>query len=367
MNLANYKKKPLYLTLLCGGAFLLMIAVGRGFGASESLILEPIDCVSPTTEQLFTRCAPWNYALSVERERGLSWEVDDSFLIEGHTVPTVLVLHGGGYRMFTSSPQRGVIAMHGSDDGIEWRELSSRLTADELPDQCGGVLLDVSVRYLEDGQYLLQAETWNRPEGVMNIGHAEIEDASESENPVTLCGWRSVDGDNWTPLMSALFEPDDSSWPSGFEALGVGPDAALYYVDTYPNLDAIRLAFVRGDGAGRAGSRTPLLQRSHVDPDPVRIVDGGVRLYHTHSALTGELGASDSQDGVNFVGDHGLAGLSGQTCYTPPERPSPEDSCMFDPFYLRLSSGRMALYFGLFETTADGTERKGIGRAFAVD
>ena len=367
MNFSPFTKKPLYLTLLCGGAFLLVVAVVRWFGASENLTIEPVDCLSPSAEDVFTGCAPWNHALSVEPERGLSWEVDDSFLLNGHTVPTILVLHGGGYRMFTSSPQRGTISIHGSDDGIEWSELPLRLTAAELPELCGEVLLDVSVRYLDDGHYLLQAETWSRPEGVMNIGHAVIEDASQSENPVTICGWRSIDGDNWAPVMSKLFEPDDSSWPSGFEVLGVGADSALYYVDTYPDLDAIRLAVVSGDSVGEAGSRRTLLERSHVDPDPVSIVGGGVRLYHTHTALTGELGFADSDDGVNFGVDSGLIGLSGQTCYTPPERPSPEDQCMFDPFYLRLPNGQMTLYFGLFQTLADGRERKGVGRAFAVD
>ena len=367
MNFSHVTKRPLYLTLLCVVAFLLVMALTRGFGASDNLILEPVDCSSPSAEELFTRCAPWNHALSVEPERGLSWEVDDAFLLQGHTVPTVLVLHAGGYRMFTSSPERGTVSIHGSDDGLEWAELPLRLTASELPALCGEVLLDVSVRYLDDGQYLLQAETWSRPEGVMNIGHAVIEDASQSENPVTLCGWRSVDGDHWTPVMSSLFEPDDSSWPSGFEVLGVGAEAALYYVDTYPDLDAIRLAVISGDGVGVAGSRRTLLERSHVDPDPISLVGGGVRLYHTHTALTGELGFSDSADGTTFGPDVGLSGLSGQTCYTPPERPSPEDRCMFDPFYLRLPDGRMTLYFGLFQTLADGTDRKGIGRAFAVD
>jgi len=367
MNSLNASKKPLYLTLLCVVGFLVFLLFTKGFGASESITLAPVDCSDPNEEEVFTRCAPWNQALSVESERGLSWEVDESFLIDGHTVPTVMVMHNGGYRMFTSSPQRGVISVHGSDDGLNWLKMPLEFTAGGLPDECGEVLLDVSVRYLSDGQYLLQAETWSRPEGVMNIGRALVEDASKSENPVTLCGWRSPDGDVWEAVSGELFEPDAASWPSGFEALGFGSRSALYYVDTYPELDAIRIALVRGDEVGSYGSREPLLERSHVDPNPVHIIGGGVRLYHTHSAMTGELGAADSDDGVIFGEDLPLEGLSGQLCYTPPERPSPEDRCMFDPFYLRLNSGRMVLYFGVFETTASGSDRKGIGRAFAVD
>ena len=93
-----------------------------------------------------------------------------------------------------------------------------------------------------------------------------------------------------------------------------------------------------------------------------------LRLYHTFDALAGSIGVATSNDGgASFHDIRPLKGLSGQTCHTPPEQPSPPDTCFFDPAFLAAPDGTLYLYYSRFETTADGRERIGIGRAIATD
>ena len=298
--------------------------------------------------------------------RGLAWRQDPDFLLTGHTVPTVLILHeGAGYRLYTSGPERGNIRVHKSEDGLNWRlEPGPVFARGQLPQGCGQMVLDVSFTYLPGSRYRMVSEGWNAPGGLAG----EVEDGADL---ISLCSWTSADGDNWeweegfTPL-----EVPEETWPS---VLAVGAEAGsgvqrLYYVNSHPRTDGIQVAESGEDGVFRRISKRRLLDRTHVDPAPVRLRDGsGWRLYHTHHALSGELGVADSADGLSFSNDRPLEGLSGQTCYTPPEQPSDPDRCTFDPFFLRLPDGKLVLYFGLFETTDTREERRGIARAFSVD
>ena len=343
--------------VIAGAGLLLLVVAGCGGGLKS----EAWSCADEGREG----CPRWSSALAVEPSRGLSWEIDEGFLLEHHTVPTILVLNGGGYLLFTSSPARGRISIHRSSDGLTWSP-SGELTSEGLPEVCGTTLLDLSVRYLSNGGYRLLVESWRREQGVMRPGPARMDEADPDARPIAICGWESSDGSAWAPLSEEQFEVERGSWPSGFETLEMGDGALHYFVDTWPEVDGIRVARAAGDGAPRNPGKERLLGRSHVDPNPVRLVGGGVRLYHTHDALSGGFGFAESGDGLRFGEDRPLQGLSGLTCYTPPEQPSDPDHCLFDPFYLRLDDGRMVLYFGSFQTTEEG-ERRGIGRAFAVD
>jgi len=301
----------------------------------------------------------WEKALSVSEVDGLNWKRDEGFLIAGHTVPTLLILEEG-YRLFTSAPQRGQIAVHASPDAVNWTP-QARLDLAAQPEACRGMALDLSVQYLPDG-YRLVVENWERGSGLMDPSGST---AAQATSPTTFCAWRSSDGEHWEAESQALvWRDDEPTWPSGLEFFQSQGESAVYYVDTHPDLDGIRRSSVVGSRV-EAGARETLLGRSMVDPNPVHLLEGGVRLFHTR-ALDGALAYADSTDGLAFGKSQGLKGLSGQTCFSPPERPSKPDACFLDPFFLRLVDGRMLIYFSVFESLEGGVERRGIGRAWSL-
>ena len=292
---------------------------------------------------------------------GLVWERDKGFLLSGHTVPTVLPVRDG-FLLFTSAPQRGQIALHRSRDGVSWTS-EGVLDLGGLPEECGRTALDVSVQEAESG-YRVIVETWLRSSGLMDPSGRE---APQEESPTVLCALESTDAERWVPVEQALRWPGLSkSWPSGLEFVGDSSSGLFYFVDTFPDLDGIRMGRLEGDVLTAVGRRATLLPEAHVDPMPVALENGGIRLYHSRS-LEGILAVSDSTDGQNFGESRPLKGLSGQVCHAPPERPSPPDACFLDPALIQAVDGRLVMYFSVFESLPGGVERRGIGRAFAVD
>lgn len=325
-----------------------------GCSGSSSPSGSPIPSIEPVRA--------WERALSLPKDRGMRFERDAGFLIQGHTVPTILVLDTG-YVLFSSAPERGQIALHISEDGVSWKA-HSRLDLSSQPAECGPMALDVSVQYVDEG-YRLLVETWSTRTGLTDpSGKAG---PPPKESPTTFCAWRSRDGLQWRAESKAIaWEDKKATWPSGLEFLQLESEQRVFYTDTYPDLDGIRVAQITEPSRVRAGARKTALARSLVDPNPVRLLEGGVRLYHTR-ALEGALGFSDSTDGYVFPPSRDVEGLSRQKCYTPPERPSPPDACFLDPFVLRLPDDRVLIYFSVFESLAGKKERRGIGRAWAVD
>jgi hypothetical protein len=333
---------------LAGALFFGGIVLG-GCGSTGSEGAAELGAFSPENS--------WEQGLSVSASKGLVWQRDSGFLIAGHTVPTLLILDNG-YRMFSSAPQRGQIATHFSTDGVQW-EPGPNLELGAQSEACPGMALDLSVLRVSGG-YQLIVETWANGRGLMDpTGLA----APQRESPTRFCTWTSTDGDLWVPGGPLRWKDAEATWPSGLEGFQSEGVNALYYVDTHPELDGIRRAQLQGD-AVLAGARKTVLPEAHVDPNPVHLLEGGVRLYHTQ-VLAGALAYADSKDGLVFGNSVALKGLSGQLCYTPPERPSAPDACFLDPFFIRLPDNRQLLYFSLFETLPGGVERRGIARAWS--
>lgn len=337
--------------LVCPAAILLLGLVGlSGCSSPEEPAVPDLGA--------FAHANAWGLGLSISREEGLEWERDPGFLIQGHTVPTLLILEEG-YRLFSSAPKRGQIAVHQSADGVEWIR-GQNLDLNGLGESCSGMALDLSVQKRPTG-YRLMVEVWSNDRGLMDPSGKTL---PQVESPTRFCTWTSKDGDRWEPEGVLVWQDADPTWPSGLESFQHDLKTALYYVDTHPDLDGIRRGELIGDTVV-VGPRKTLLPEAHVDPNPVHLLEGGVRLYHTR-ALEGGLAYSDSKNGVVFGDSKPLKGLSGQICYSPPERPSEPDACYLDPFFLRLSDDRKLLYFSVFESLPGGVERRGIGRAWAL-
>lgn len=330
-----------------------------------------IDCSAPESKSIeYTYCAPWYEAFSVESERGLSWKEDSDYLIAGHTVPTVMALHGGkGYRMFTTGPERGKIHVHESSDGLNWTLQDKPLfRPGSLPAECGEMPLDVAVAYLPDGRYRLFVEGWVS----MNALGPPPGEGDPGPAPMRLCTFTSMDAETWLHERGHwVIATNHNIWPSVLDVAWepATGEYTLFFVDTHPEFDGIRTATSNSAAEFELQGKERILPRQFVDPNPIRFRDkAGWRLYHTHDALKGQLGYADSVGSGEFDPQgKPLDGLSGQTCFTPPNLPSPPDRCMYDPAFLRLPDGRLVMYYGVFQTMPDRSERLGITRAFATD
>jgi len=233
------------------------------------------------------------------------------------------------------------------------------------------MFLDAAAQPLPDGRIRLLVEGWSTHNGLADP-HASGPPQPGDDPGTRLCALVTTDGQTWTAEGSGpLLPTDGSTWPS-VPAVHIDPEfgtPTLFFADTYPGRDAVRRATSPDGQHFELDRRTTVLPERHVDPDPVHIRDTRtLRLYHTFDALSGELGVAESVDGgATFTDPARLHGLSGQTCHTPPEQPSPPDLCLLDPAFIALTDGTLMLYYSRFQTTADGRDVIGIGRAIATD
>ena len=330
--------------------------------------LPPVEC---SAQPAAIPCTASYAARSVPAERGSAWKQDATFLLADHTVPSIIPLPDRTFLM-VSTPQkrRGTLTLHHSPDGRTWHARGA-LPTHLLPATCGRMFLDAAAQPLPAGRVRLLVEGWSTPHGQANPT-AQGPPKPGDDPGTRLCALVTTDGHTWTAEGTGpLLPTDGSTWPS-VPAVSLDPEsgaARLFFADTYPGRDAVRRAR-SPDGVHFEPDPTPrVLPERHVDPDPVYVHGTTrLRLYHTFDALTGELGVAESDDGgATFDRVKRLPGLSGQTCHTPPEQPSPPDLCFLDPAFLALPDGTLMLYYSRFQTTADGREVVGIGRAIATD
>jgi hypothetical protein len=329
--------------------------------------LPAVDC---TASPGHTVCTEAYARRSVPEDRGWTWQEDPSFLLTDHTVPSFIPLPGGGHLLVsTHRLRRGTLGLHRSLDGKTW-QAHGTLPTHLLPASCGTMFLDATGSLLKDGTVRVLVEGWQSPTGQARPD-AKGPPSPGDDPGIRLCALRT-DGTTWTVEGTGPLLPTDGSiWPS-VPALYVDPateTTSLFFADTYPGRDAVRRA-TSPDGVRFVPDTTPtVLPERHVDPDPISVRGTTrIRLYHTLDALSGELGVSTSDDGgQSFRRADKLTGLSGQVCHTPPEQPSGPDLCYFDPAFLVAADGTLQLYYTRFQTTADGRDVVGIGRALATD
>lgn len=299
--------------------------------------------------------ADWNRALSVPADRGLSWAMDESFSIDDASVPSILVLHeGGGYRMFlTFHDQHGRIAMLHSDDALEWGDRVDEVLHTDLLDIEGGLLTDAAPIYLDDGSYRVFAEAY---------------DSGNNETEVRAV--RTRDGETFQYEKGVLFNPskNDQQITSVLGPLWYEPSNAwfIYYVGNWAGKDGdgIRLQS-SSDGESFSPLVTEnILHKGDVDPNPVRVEGGGIRLYHTSGRPDGQPGLATSADGLVFEDQGPMSSFDGSTC--DPTLMVVGDRCLLDPFFLRLPDDRLLLYFTQIEKQ-ETTQTYSVRRAFSTD
>lgn len=296
-------------------------------------------------------------SFTVEPGRGLAWERDTSFSIPGVTVPQVFVRDDGRYGMLVTVNATGNERyLLTSDDGVAWSDPPELLfaPADFAPLDCGDRLEDAAVLYQPDGSYLLVLE------------------ATYTEEGETVPIWRrwcqatSPDGVTFTPNTEAYFFiglEGDEGVPSVPGALPLSDGSQLVYYNAALGspTQGIRVATgAQPDVTLTQLSGAPVLPTDDVDPAPVYIEGGGIRLYHTHGPGGGP-GYADMAGGVVAQGDAGLINNAEPDCVVA------GGECLLDPAFLHLPDGRLVLYFSRVTLNGDGTYSEAIERAWATD
>lgn len=292
---------------------------------------------------------------TVPADRGLVWERDPTYAIEEFTVPQMVVMADGTLRMYATNmaATEGRWVME-SENGVEWGTPTEALLPSAfLPLDCGDRLEDVAPHYRPGGLDLVA-------EGSYTPVHTEPAEWRK------FCLFEGADPGPPVPDTAAFFyegEAADNEQISVPSLVSLEDwSARLYYVGNLASPgEGIRVVDVSADGAAGASlSDEAVLASTDVDPLPIYLEGGGVRLFHTHGHGGGP-GYADSVDGITFTRDTGLIPHEGEDCTAV------GGECLLDPAFLHLPDDRLVLYFTRLEKQANGTFTARIERAFAMD
>lgn len=306
---------------------------------------------------------------TVPSDRGLEWERDETFSIDNFSVPQVYVLPDESFIMLATNmedPQgRWYLT---SEDGLTWTAAEEPLfLPDAFPQDCGNRLEDGALLVKEDGtQHLLL-------EGTM------LDEETDSTDWRVWCQAESADGESFTAVEGYFYTGSeaDGDLPSvPYVFLLADWNALIYYMgDLYSEVggeeagNGIRIArWEQGEDQAEPWVARNILPRDLLDPMPVYLEGGGMRLYHTHTLDTSEddrrdgpaPGYADSTDGVTFTDPVRLLTPEGH-CYDG------MGECLLDPAFLHLPDDTLVLYYTLLERDDNDQTFVSIGRAFAVD
>ena len=307
---------------------------------------------------LFAPASFWQApSFTVEPARGLLWERDTAFSIPGITVPQIFVRADGSYGMFVTVNATGNDRyLLTSDDGVTWSDPPELLfaPADFAPLDCGTRLEDAVVLYQPDGSYLLVLEASYTEEGGLT--------------PLwrRWCQATSPDGVTFTPNTESYFFTGlegDEGVPSVPGALPLSDGAQLVYYNAAMGspTQGIRVAIgAQPDVMLTQVSGAAVLPISDVDPLPVYLEGGGIRLYHTHGPGGGP-GYAEMAGGVLAEGDAGVINNTEPDCVVE------GGECLLDPAFLHLPDDRLVLYYSRVTLNADGTFSEAVERAWATD
>jgi hypothetical protein len=297
--------------------------------------------------------APW---FTVPPDRGLAWQRDADFRIDEFTVPQLAVTADGRVHMYATNMAATGGRWHlVSDDGLSWTDAGAAFAPEDfLPLDCGDRLEDLAPLY--------------RPGGALDL----VVEGSYTPDPRApaewrrFCRYRDADPGPAVPDAADFYftgGADDNAQIS-VHAFVYDADwsGRMYYVGNLAQPgEGIRVVAV--DSAGTVGGSLhpgTILPDTDVDPMPVYLEGGGVRLYHTHGH-GGGAGYADSVDGITFSNDSGLIPHGDNDCTAV------GGECLLDPAFLHLPDDRLVLYFTRLVKNDDGSFSAWIERAFATD
>lgn len=265
-----------------------------------------------------TGAIDWKTFFTLKPDEGISFSLDTTAVIPNAGVPGPNIANDGRVILGYAGEPGGRGQAVSNDNGRTFTPLSGYAAP-----QAG----DGAFIYLPDGRTRFIAEE-------------PLPTSTPQRHKGRLVSWISFDGINWSREAGVRYQPgaEDDSIASVPAALQVADSLwRMYYVGDWYRSNGTRTAISTDWGwSWKAESRQNILRNHDVDPHPVYLTDGRVRIYHRHMRAPG---------GIAFTEGDGLAFDTTKTQLLLPDGVGFPGS-LFDPAVVKFPNGDVACYIG---------------------
>lgn len=274
----------------------------------------------------------WKPFFTLQPGEGTNFLLDTTAVIPDASVPTVNIANDRRVILGFTSPQGGRGQTTTADTGRTFIPLTGYTKAGAG---------DGAFIYLPDGRTRFIAEE-------------PLSTSTPQRHKSRLVSWISFDGINWTREQGVRYQPgtEDDSIASVPAALQVADSVwRLYYVGDWYRTNGIRTALSTDWGwTWQAESHGNILRKNDIDPHPVYLSDGRIRIYHRYLQPNG-------RGGIAFTDGNGLIFDTTKTQILIPDSVV-KSGLLLDPAVLRFPNGRVACFIGLVPPLNQPTKPK---------
>ncbi len=265
-----------------------------------------------------TGAVDWKPFFTLAPEEGISFSLDTTAVIPNASVPGPNIANDGRVILGYAGGPGGRGQAVTSDNGRSFTRLTGY-----TPAMAG----DGAFVYLPDGRTRF-------------ITEEPLLTSTPQRHKSRLVSWISHDGINWSREPGVRYQPgaEDDSIASVPAALQVVDSVwRIYYVGDWYRSNGTRTAISTDWGwTWRAESARNILRDHDVDPHPVYLSDGRIRIYHRHMRAPG---------GIAFTEGDGLVFDTTRTQLLLPDGVG-FPGLLLDPAVVKFPNGDVACYIG---------------------
>lgn len=265
-----------------------------------------------------TGAVDWKPFFTLSPDEGISFSLDTTAVIPNASVPGPNIANDGRMILGFSGGLGGRGQAVTSDNGRSFTRLTGYTPA---------LAGDGAFIYLPDGRTRF-------------ITEEPLPTSTPQRHKSRLVSWISSDGINWSREPGVRYQPgaEDDSIASVPAALQVADSVwRIYYVGDWYRTNGTRTAISTDWGwTWQPESKKNILRDHDVDPHPVYLSDGRIRIYHRHMRAPGGIAFTDG-NGVNFDTTRTQLLLSDGVGFP---------GLLLDPAVVKFPNGDIACYIG---------------------
>jgi len=272
----------------------------------------------------FSQTINWKPYFTLDPAEGISFIIDSTAIITGGVGPGINIANDGSIILGCGKGLPGRVESVTVDNGQSYTPLTGLITPLQMD---GGFV------YFNDGRTRFLCED-------------QLPTSTSTKYKTHVVSYISSDGKNWTREAGTRYQPGiaDDSICSVPEVIQVNDTTwRMYYVGDWYASNGIRTAISHNLGlTWIPESDSNILPDNFVDPHPVYLTNGQIRLY---CKLPGGIGYMDG-DGLNFTGSwvQVFTSMAGFT------------NGKYDPFVIKFPNGKVACYTGTDNLTGTVTK-----------
>lgn len=266
----------------------------------------------------------WKLYFTLALDEGKEWIVDSTAIIPNAGVPGLNITNDNRVILGWGGAPGG----RGAGTTNDFGKTFTPLTGIQKPMQIDGGFV-----YMNDGRTRFVTEE-------------PAPNNTPQKHRSRIVSWISSDGLNWTKESGIRYQPgsEDDSISSVTSVIQVNDTTwRMYYVGDFYRTNGARTAISTDEGwKWRRESNGNILRRGDVDPNPVYLSDGSIRLFHRNGfnspgPTRSGVAYTDSRDGLTFdtlttrmiVADSAVGGM-----------------LKLDPTVIKYPNGDIACYIG---------------------